>query len=212
MTGSKAKSLAFKYININNVATIHSDYSLDEIMRRIKLPLVLPVSFLLASCAGQNVQPMEKPTLAQQQVNQVKACSNLDALISEYDTNFDNIKGKAISTRISSIWRAKHDLIGNNCQVWSWGDSGTTYSCNQPAPNKEVALEYYNRAKEVANQCLADKWQPTESERKNGNGQKIEFSQPNNNLQIAMHLVPTSGLFKTEWTVYYYVGDNKRLK
>ena len=55
-------------------------------------------------------------------------------------------------------------------------------------------------------------WVLKESARKNDNGYKIEFNNINSDLMLAAHAVPTANLFKSEWTVYYYIGSVSQAK
>ena len=161
-------------------------------------------SALLASCAtveeftDYGAKPVSRP------------CEKLDALIKEYDNNFDPIKQQQVSSRFSNIWTAKYNLVGNDCQVWSWGNDSTTYACSTSAPNKEVAETYYQNAGKTARQCLDASWTMKESARARDEGMKTEFTQTDGKITISTHMVPTGGLFKSEWTVYYYIGNARK--
>ena len=82
------------------------------------------------------------------------ACYKINALINEYDNDFNKIKLAVIDTRISQIWKAKYHLVGDNCQVWAWGKNRHIYSCSNTAPNKEIADYYFQNAKNTAKCCL----------------------------------------------------------
>jgi len=166
------------------------------------------VSALALSACAQTAQEAYSSTNERPKV--YNACEKIDALLDEHSNNFDRVKGDKIKTRLSNIWKAKHHLVGQDCQVWSWGANRSTYSCSTSAPSKEVALEYFNSAKNTAAQCLGNAWTLSETKRINDDGLKAEFSHPTNKAIVATHIVPTKGLFKSEWTVYYYVGSEKR--
>ena len=166
-------------------------------------------SLLLTACVAQD--PSKNNAYLKQANSSpvVRPCDKIDALINEYDNNFDRIKLKTINNRISKIWQAKYHLVGNSCQVWAWGSNSTTYACNVSAPDQESAQIYFDQAKKVTRGCLADDWQMNEQARNNDDGFKVEFTNNKNDITIATHMVPTAGLFKSEWTVYYYVGSSR---
>ena len=139
----------------------------------------------------------------------VNPCEKIDALISEYSNNFDRIKEDNIHIKnsISKVWRAKYHLVGDSCQVWARGAESNTYACSLIAPDEATAMTYFSRTKETTQKCLDSSWDMVEADRKNNRGKKITFSQAGSALTISTHTVPTAGLFKSEWTVYYYVGN-----
>ena len=163
--------------------------------------LSIAVSIItLTSCANQN-------TIAQQQLEPINnACQKIDLLIKAYDNNFEQLKETQIKARVSNIWQAKYHLIGNNCKIWTWGSDQTTYSCNTIEVDEESAREYYEGAKEVVQQCLGNEWQLTESSRNHDDGLKAEYTTKNQATTLSTHLVPSSGLFQSKWSVYYYIG------
>ncbi|TMM46848.1 hypothetical protein [Colwellia ponticola] len=174
-----------------------------------KYSLILS-SVLLASCANQNtkittnIMPTTNP------------CSKLELLKSAYHDDFNQLKEIKIKARASNSWKAKYQLFGKNCQVFSWGEAQSTYSCNLIAPNEQAARKYYQNAKETTQQCLGEQWQLVESNRIHDEGMKTTFThsdvKANEKLTFSTHLVPTSGLFSTTWTIYYYVGNISSIK
>jgi|TARA_B110000090_G_C13326795_1_gene425743 hypothetical protein len=179
-------------------------------MKLLSLLFILCSSFFLFACT---VYDPNKNQAYLKQANPsplVRPCDKIKGLINEYDNDFERIKLKAINNRISKIWQAKYHLVGHNCQVWAWGNNSTTYSCNINAPDQETAQTYFEKAKEITRNCLSDDWQMSEQKRKKDKGLKVEFTQTNNDLTIATHLVPTAALFKSEWAVYYYVGSSRQ--
>jgi hypothetical protein len=139
----------------------------------------------------------------------VNPCKKVDALIAEYSNNFDRIKEDNIHIQnsISKIWRAKYHLVGNSCQVWARGIESNTYACSLIAPDETTAMNYFSKAKNTTKACLGSSWDMVEADRKNNSGKKVTFSQARSPLTLSTHMVPTAGLFKSEWTVYYYVGN-----
>ena len=175
-------------------------------MLTIKRISIVAVAIALAACSQTAYEaynaPNEKPKV-------YNACQKINALINEYDNQFERVKGDKIKTRMSNIWKAKHHLIGQDCQVWAWDKNHATYSCSTAAPSKEVAFEYFNNAKTKAAQCLGSEWTIAEAKRNKDEGLKAEFSSSNSQAIVATHVVPTKGLFNSEWTVYYYIGNAK---
>jgi len=172
----------------------------------IKTTILLFIT-VLSACTLQDPSKSKAALEEQDLIPVINPCEKIDALISEYDNSFDRIKLNVINTRISKIWKAKYHLVGSDCQVWAWGNQSTTYACSTATPNEEVAQEYFDRAIQTARSCLSDSWQLTKQPRNNNSGYKAEFSQSKNDVMVSIHMVPTAGLFKSEWTVYYYVGN-----
>ncbi len=171
----------------------------------MKLPLILS-STILASCVNQNTKIVENimPT--------TNACAKLELLKAAYYDDFKQLKEIKVAGRASNIWRAKYQLFGENCQVFSWGGKQHTYSCSLVAPDEDTAQIYYQSAKKVTQECLSDEWQLEESKRRHDEGMKATLTNydatPDKKVTFSTHLVPSSGLFSTTWTVYYYVGNS----
>jgi len=169
----------------------------------------LPVSIsilstcILSACVNQN-------TIVQKKLTPVtNACPKISALITAYDNNFEQVKISKIKANSSSNWKAKYNLIGENCTIWSWGGTQTTYACSISANNKQTAENYYADAKKITQQCLDNSWTMTEVPRKHDNGLKTTFTTPNKVASISAHLVPTGSIFNEKWTLYYYIGKPK---
>jgi hypothetical protein len=158
-------------------------------------------SILLTSCANQN-------SVAEKKLEPVSnACQKIELLSNAYKSNFNDLKASAIKSRASNIWQAQYHLIGNNCKIWSFGANKATYSCNTIEVEKESAQAYYNKAKETLQQCLGNKWQLNESKRNHDEGLKAEYENSSGDLTISTHLVPSSGVFESKWSIYYYIGN-----
>ena len=141
-------------------------------------------------------------------------CAKLELLKSAYHDDFSQLKETQVVGRVSNIWKAKYQLFGENCQVFSWGGEQHTYSCSLVAPNEVTAQKYYQSAKRITQQCLGEAWHLEESKRKNDEGMKASFTnhdaKPDKKVTFSSHLVPTSGLFSTTWTIFYYVGNSSK--
>ena len=158
---------------------------------------------VLSSCVNQN-------TIAQQQLEPVStACQTLALLINAYNSNFEQLKETKIDARVSNIWQAKYHLIGNSCKIWSWGTDQSTYSCNTIEVDEKNARHYYVSTKNTLQQCLGKEWQLVESNRIHDDGIKAEYTTKNKTVTLSTHLVPSSGLFQSKWSVYYYIGKIK---
>lgn len=168
----------------------------------LNLSIIL-LALLLTSCVNQNKK------IAANIMPTTNPCTKLNLLKNAYNDDFQSIKEMKVGARTSNIWRAKYQLFGQDCQVFSWGGSQQTYSCRLKAPDEESAKQYYQNAKTITQQCLGETWGLDESERAHDDGVKTIFTNTNENVSFSTHLVPTSGLFSTSWTLYYYVGNNK---
>jgi hypothetical protein len=174
-------------------------------MKFINNALTLLLVILLTSCSSSREESIVngQSTILPKVTN---ACYKIEALINEYENDFNKIKSSMINTRTSRIWKAKYNLVGDNCQIWAWGKNRHTYSCSNTAPNEEIADYYFQNAKKTAESCLGKDWTVKENAR-NNKGYKVEFKKKNSDLMLAAHMLPTAHLFKSEWTVYYYIGS-----
>ncbi|MBU2894038.1 hypothetical protein KO495_12020 [Colwellia sp. D2M02] len=158
----------------------------------------------LTGCVNQN-------KLAEQTLAPISnPCQKITMLANAYKTNFETLKQSEVKSRASNIWQAKYHLVGNNCKIWSFGANNATYSCNTIEVEQQSAQKYYQNAKETIQQCLGDDWRLTESKRNHDDGLKAEYVNEINDLTISTHLVPSTGVFKSKWSVYYYIGNVDR--
>jgi len=165
-----------------------------------KLSLILS-SLVLTACVNQNI-------LAQKKLAPVtNPCTKISLLIEAYDDDFKQVKMIKTRTRVTSTWKAKYNIIGENCHIWTVGNSQATYSCNITANDKETAEDYYQAAKQTIQQCLGDTWQMVEQPRNSDNGRKSTFTIPNKKISLSTHIVPLDSLFREKWTIYYYIGN-----
>jgi len=165
-----------------------------------KLSLILS-STLLSACVNQN-------TISQQKLSPVtNPCSKISLLVKAYETGFEQVKLTKVKAKTTSTWKAKYNIIGDNCHIWTLGNSRTTYSCNISTDDKEIAETYYQNAQQTIQQCLGDEWQMTEEPRKSDKGRKSTFSTPSSQVSLSTHFVPLDSLFSEKWTIYYYIGN-----
>lgn len=161
---------------------------------------LLITSSLLTACVNQNnivnqnLQPVSNP------------CQKITLLTKAYKNDFAQLKQSPIKSRLSNIWQAKYHLFGENCRIWSWGNKETTYACNIQALDQKTAQNYYHKMKETTQQCLNNTWHEQELPKKHNKGMKTVFTDKDTNLSISAHIIPSEGLLKDKWAVYYYIG------
>lgn len=176
----------------------------------MKISIILTVvlaGVLVSSCKSIPTQARMAEDATKQEIQSYTTCEKIDALVSAYTNDFDGIKLKAISTPISQLWKAKYHLVGNDCQIWSWGNQVTTYSCSVTAPNKVVAQHYFDSAKTEALTCIGNEWKMTEAPSNNNKGLKVTFENAEKGMSISAQMIPNEGLFKSGWGVYYLIGS-----
>lgn len=161
---------------------------------------ILSISALLSACASA---PESFET-------QYTPCETLDLLIKGHSTNFDALKVGQKSSKKMTVWKAKYNAIGENCQIWEWGAGSSTYTCNEVFPNETLALEKYNAQNEGIQTCLNDTWQAHEEPRSMAKGMRTVYSKPGQKTHVALHVIETKDLLKKVWTVYYFVGDTEK--
>ena len=169
-------------------------------MNNLKKLSLTFLPLLLSACVNQN-------TVAQKKLSPVtNPCQKITMLINAYDNGFEQVKMTEIKARVSNTWKAKYNIIGEDCHVWTWGKSQATYSCNISTNDKKTAEKYYNNAKQTIQQCLGMDWTMTEEPRKADNGRKSSFTTPSQQVSLSTHIVPQESLIAKKWTIYYYIG------
>ena len=170
-------------------------------MNNLQKSFLIFSPLIISACVNQN-------TIAQKKLAPVtNPCQKITMLIKAHENGFEQIKTTKIKARISNTWKAKYNIIGENCHIWTWGNSETTYACNITANDKETAENYYNNAKQTIQQCLGDDWLMTEEPRKTDNGRKSTFRTPNKQVSLSAHIVPNESTFTDKWNIYYYIGN-----
>lgn len=134
-------------------------------------------------------------------------CSEVNKLINQHQQGFDQQKGRLLVSNRMDIWQAKLHLVGNDCEIWRWSDGKLAYMCSQVLPEESAALEKYNRAIEFTRQCLGNTWKEESIERQHGRSFRAIFSQAGSITSASVHRIKTEGLFKSEWTVYFFIGN-----
>ncbi len=165
----------------------------------LPLATVATTAFLLIACETQAPEA--------DQVAQMSQCEKVRALINAHPNKFEKLRTNPKPSNKITIWDARYHLVGKNCQVWGWGQGKTDYMCSLTAPNQQIAMDNYNRAKSATQACLGNDWQLQEMPRKLGEGVKAVFSHPGSETVVAVHAVETNGLRNDEWTAYFFVGD-----
>ncbi|MDN3651384.1 hypothetical protein QWY77_01110 [Thalassotalea ponticola] len=155
----------------------------------------------LSSCSINDSSNSQPP------ISLTDPCEKINALLKEYDNNFDRLKLEQSNLKLSQVWKAKYHLVGESCQIWAWGTEKYTYACSLSAPNKQVIDQYFNNAKATAKRCLSNDWISSESTKADNQGYKIEFSSDKSSAKLAAHAVPSGNVFKSQWTIYYYFGN-----
>lgn len=179
----------------------------------MKIPAILGLilsAALTSSCVNTTVKSNPNNETTNQDAQSYTACEKINALVTAYDNDFKEIKQKVVSTPISQSWSAKYHLVGNDCHIASWGNQITTYSCKLEVPDEEVAQQYFDIAKSETAACVGDSWKMTESLSNNEEGLRVAFDNADKGMSISAQMIPTEGLLKSGWSVYYFVGNIKQ--
>lgn len=163
-----------------------------------KLSLVLS-PLLLSSCVNQQ-------SITQKKLAPVtNPCQKISMLINAYEDGFEQVKMTKVKARVSNTWKAKYNIIGENCHIWTLGSSKTIYSCNITAGDKASAETFYHNAQQTIQQCLGDGSIMTEAPIAKSEGRKSIFTVPNKQVSLSTHIVPQNA-YGDKWTIYYYIG------
>lgn len=154
----------------------------------------------------QACTPVKAPDVAASK-KPAELCNEVNSLIDQHQLGFKQLKRNLVISSRMDIWQAKFHLVGNDCEIWRWSNGKQAYMCSQVVPDESIALEKYNKAINFSRQCLGDSWKIENIERKHGRSFRAIFSKPGSKTVASIHRVKTEGLFKTEWSVYYFIGD-----
>lgn len=135
-------------------------------------------------------------------------CDVIGKLLGEHTTGFKTLRGNHANTRLGDIWKAKYNVVGNDCEIWRSGTKANMhYVCTRSAPGKAVADDYYQQARDTVRGCQLSGWTETELPRPGNAGVKTRFSATDGNVAIEIHEAKVSGVFKDQWTIYYILGE-----
>lgn len=162
----------------------------------------LSLHLVLSGCADQKTQAIQDTAAT------MSTCEKIEALVNAHQNGFEKLRFSQQTTNKMDIWRTRYHLVGDRCQIWSWGAGNTDYVCSLISPNRETAEEHFEKAKAITRQCLDNSWEMSIIPRQIGNGTKAVFAQKDNNTVVATHVVEIHGIFNTEWATYYFVGDH----
>ncbi|MGB0937839.1 MAG: hypothetical protein ACPGTQ_10300 [Colwellia sp.] len=172
-------------------------------MIKVNTFVLLGTCAVLVGCTNQNA-------ITQQNVKPVtNACQKIDLLIKASHNDFDGMKLSEVKSKSTRIWKAKYDLVGDNCQIWTLGSNELTYSCRLDTDNETLAQQYYSNAKKTTSHCLDQSWKMVEEDRVHDEGKKAIFTKESESTNVSTHIVPSRAAFKDMWTVYYYIGASK---
>ena len=137
-------------------------------------------------------------------------CAQVKQLIDQHSSGFSQLKGAHLPARRMDIWDAKYHLVGKGCQIWGWSDGKQAYMCSLTVPDEETAIQRFDKAVKFTRQCLGEPWQADYIERIPDQAYRTTFSTQAQQTVASVHRVKSQGLFKTEWTIYYFIGDRDK--
>ena len=166
--------------------------------------ITLLISYLVIACNSTKIAKINDEASAPDLCNQVKQ------LVSQHKNGFEQLKGNLQATKFMDVWQAKYQLVGNNCQIWRWSDGKQAYMCSLTVPNKAAAKMRVEKAIGFTKECLGSVWDSEKIVRNKAGAFRHVFSNQASSTVASVHGVKTEGLFKSEWTVYYFIGDPDR--
>lgn len=143
-------------------------------------------------------------------VPEAALCQQVKQIVNQHKNGFEQIKGQIQLTKNMDIWEAKYQLVGKNCQIWHWSNGKQVYMCSLTVPDKETADIKINNAISFTKKCLGKKWKHENIQRNNSESSRNIFSKQDEKTVASIHGVNTKGLFRSEWTVYYFIGDRDK--
>ncbi len=173
----------------------------------MKKVMMLAAIGLCLSCTSQVASSGSKTAEMDAKVAAMTPCERLQGLIQGHAKGFPLLRLQKTQAKLLDVWKARYHLVGDSCQVWVWGQGQSSYMCSLSSPNQETAMAYYEKAKQAASECLGSDWHLEEGKRKLGEGMKAQYSHANEATAVGVQAVATPGLFKDEWTTYFFVGN-----
>ncbi len=143
-------------------------------------------------------------------LSEAELCDQVKQIIDQHKQGFSEIKGSIHVTKKVDVWDARYHLVGKACQVWRWSDGKQAYMCSLTMPDEEMASERYSNAVQFTQRCLGEKYQAEIIDVNNGHAVRTIFSRDAKDTVASVHRVKTQGVFKSEWTVYFFIGDRER--
>jgi len=140
-------------------------------------------------------------------LREAQLCLQVKQLVNQHQNGFEQFKGRLQTTKFMDVWDAKYQLVGNNCQIWRWSNGKQAYMCSLTVPDKQLANKKIEKAVGFTSQCLGNEWLKENLQQNNSDAFRVVFSKPGENTVASIHGLKTQGLFKSEWTVYYFIGD-----
>lgn len=159
------------------------------------------ISLSVTACNSTKTAKLSSET------SEVELCQQVKQLVNQHQTGFKQIKGQLQATKFMDVWEAKYQLVGKNCQIWQWSNGKQAYMCSLTVPNKEQASEKVDKAINFTKKCLGKQWAYENIHRNESDALRSIFSKQGVNTVASIHGISTKGLFKSEWTVYYLIGD-----
>ena len=173
-------------------------------MNKKKDLLAIPFFIMLSSC----VTVYEDAAIVNAPADE--ACKKVNELIDSHQDGFEKYKGNIVTTRRMDLWDANYHLVGDSCQVWRWSDGKQTYTCSFIVSSEDIAIKTQDKAISFLSSCLGEQWKKESIERSTGNSLRTIFSHDNLKTTASVHRIKTEGVFKPEWTIYYFIGDRDR--
>lgn len=136
-------------------------------------------------------------------------CAQVKQLVAEHDKGFEQLKGHMVVSSKLDVWQANYHLIGKDCQVWRWSNGKQAYMCSRVLPDQETAIKKHDKAIAFTRQCLGQGWSSENITREQTGAVRTIFSRQGEKTVLSVHRINTRGLFDSEWTVYYFVGDRE---
>ena len=170
---------------------------------------LMTVLFFAITLTLQACNPVKSPDVAST-VTPEELCVQVNNIIDQHQQGFKKLKRSLITSSRMDIWQAKYHLVGNDCEIWRCSNGKQAYMCSQVVPEEQIAIEKYNNAISFTRQCLGESWNIENIDRQHGRSFRAIFSKADSETAASIHRVKTEGLFKTEWTIYYFIGDRDR--
>jgi hypothetical protein len=121
-------------------------------LKKTRIVLVSGLALLTVACVDQQSRELNAAAA------HMSDCEIITALIAAHHNDFKKIRYSVQNANKIDIWKSRYHLVGNNCQIWSWGAGSSDYVCSLISPDEEIARKRFEKAKTITRQCLDDSW------------------------------------------------------
>ena len=139
------------------------------------------------------------------------SCEGLKTVIAEYPQGFAQLRGSGKVRRKLTLYNTSYQIVKGRCQIWSWDDGKSTYTCTTNLNSERQSIEQFREIQDTVEQCIDSRWQKTVAvSKEDENNEKIIYRQDDKLPAITLQRVKIDKLGRPQWALYLFVGDQNQ--